>query len=36
MSQILETARRAWDGRTPRERVMLAVMAAALLGVGGF
>jgi len=36
MSRILETARQAWDGRTPRERVMLAVMAAAILGVGGF
>lgn len=32
MSRIIET----WNARTPRERVMLAVMAAAILGVGGF
>lgn len=32
MSRILES----WNARTPRERVMLAVMAAAILGVGGF
>ncbi|PLR28789.1 type II secretion system protein M [Caulobacter zeae] len=36
MSRILETARPAWDGRTPRERVMLGVMAAAIIGVAGF
>lgn len=36
MSRILEAVRRAWGGRTPRERVMLGVMAAAIVGVGGF
>lgn len=33
---LIETARRAWDGRTPRERIMLSVMAAVIVGVGGF
>ncbi|MDG2531396.1 type II secretion system protein GspM [Caulobacter endophyticus] len=32
MNRIAES----WNARTPRERVMLAVMAVAVLGVGGF
>ncbi len=36
MSRIFEAARGAWGGRTPRERIMLSVMAAAIVGVGGF
>lgn len=32
MSRIIES----WNARTPRERIMLAVMAVAVLGVAGF